>query len=67
MCENVVSIGFRLHNEGRLTDSEAKDFASKNILSNVVCIFTEIIAGVKAAVRKEDVEQLAYALTLEID
>jgi hypothetical protein len=52
MCENVTSIGFKLLNEGKLTENEAKDFSSKNILGNVVPILTEIIAVIKSAVKK---------------
>jgi hypothetical protein len=35
MCENVASATFRLLNEGKLTDNEAKAFASKNFLVNI--------------------------------
>jgi hypothetical protein len=67
MCENVVSISFKLLNDGKLTENEAKDFASKNILSNVVAILTEIVGLIRVVVKKEDVELVAYKLTLEID
>ena len=35
MCENVASVTFRLLNEGKLTDNEAKAFASKNFIVNI--------------------------------
>jgi len=36
-----------LLNEGKLTDSETKDFASKNILMNVNTLFKKIMENVQ--------------------
>jgi hypothetical protein len=42
MCENVNSIAFARLNEGRLTENEAKAFASKNILANIQSVLSEV-------------------------
>jgi hypothetical protein len=52
MCENVVSISFRLLNDGKLTENETKDFASKNILGNVESILTKVLKEIKAIIKK---------------
>jgi len=45
--ENITSVSFNLLNEGKLTDSETKDFASKNILMNVNTLFKKIMENVQ--------------------
>lgn len=40
---NVVSISFKLLNEGSLEEKEAKEYAAKNIMLNVQAVFDETI------------------------
>jgi len=47
LMENITSVSFNLLNERKLTDSETKDFASKNILMNVNILFKKIIENVQ--------------------
>jgi hypothetical protein len=56
MCENVTSITFRLLNENKLTDNEAKAFASKNFIVNIHSLMIEIKNAVKYFTKEEDVE-----------
>jgi len=47
IVENITSVSFNLLTEGKLTNSETKDFAAKNILLNVNLMFKEIIKNVR--------------------
>jgi len=47
LTENITSVSFNLLNEGKLTDGETKDFASKNLLMNVNILFKKIMENVQ--------------------
>jgi len=45
--ENVTSVSFNYLMEGKLTENETKDFASKNILMNVSTLFKGVLTNSK--------------------
>jgi hypothetical protein len=42
---NIISAAFNFLLEGKLKESEAKDYASKNLILNMRSIFVETIKG----------------------
>jgi hypothetical protein len=67
---NVVSVAFKFLSEGRLDNSEAKEYASKNILLNMQSIFRQLMRAIEAseALRiRLNLEELRGELTVELD
>jgi len=60
LMENITSVSFNLLNERKLTDSETKDFASKNILMNVNILFKKIMQNVQLKNIVKDKEILNF-------
>jgi len=46
---NIASAAFNFFYEGKLKESEAKDYASKNLMLNVRSIFAETMKGISAS------------------
>ncbi len=72
-ASNVVSAAFKFLCKGELTEEEAKEYASKNLMLNLHSVFSEVATTIqnnellKTKIIDEQLQEIKYLLVREVE